>query len=78
MNKFIKTKRLFLCSPREDLAKKVKPTSWQDMTPPDFGHVVHLGNATYDKFVKNHVRFSIVGRKKLFQFIFNICGDEHA
>uniref|UniRef100_H2Z5R6 Thioredoxin domain-containing protein n=1 Tax=Ciona savignyi TaxID=51511 RepID=H2Z5R6_CIOSA len=44
-------KFLFPSSPKEELAKKRKPTSWRDITGVDFGLVTHLGNKTYDQFV---------------------------
>nr|XP_009858978.2 protein disulfide-isomerase A5-like [Ciona intestinalis] len=41
----------FMKNPKEELAKKQKPTSWQDIKGVMFGGVVHLGNKTFDQFI---------------------------
>jgi len=64
----------YFYSPREDLAKKVKPTSWQDMTSEDFGHVIHLRNTTYEEFISNQVNYCL--KLKLWLFTKTSTGSE--
>lgn len=42
-------------SPTEELARKKKPVSWQDMSSEEYGRVEHLSNKTYDSFIDRFV-----------------------
>ncbi|XP_077966473.1 uncharacterized protein LOC120341795 [Styela clava] len=45
---------MFLKKPSKELAKRRKPTSWQDLPSANYGNVEHLDNHTYDAFLKEH------------------------
>ncbi|CAK8672304.1 unnamed protein product [Clavelina lepadiformis] len=72
----------FMRNPSENLAKKVKPTSWQDMDQAEYGHVIHLGNETYEDFIKKHQQSVVLFHSLYYQSCdparrhFRIAADE--